>query len=480
MLRRLANNNTSKYCNTDLEELVPVSTQEDDKWEVSSPLKKLVNKKDMDFQDIVIKDKTGSIEIALWDRLVGTIEKGQTIAIKKCRVKLFREEKKLNTTFNTTTEVFVTEEELFEVSSDEEVNDDEAAHISLAVGTVEAVVEVDPYLACPIASCNNVKMVTVKGEDDIYRMNCKKCHGTFRASSCNKVLPKLPARRETAIISVVKDGEIFRKFIVRTDIVTLLKLESGDEEAMSRFLEERDYVDGQVTVSILRVESSQATDMPSMSTQASTSATSQASTSATSQASTSATSLASTSAKQIPSTSSTWSKDSEKFLLDLYDKYEKSKSFIKNKWVRISQEIAEKLSIQVTPEQCRIKIRSMKDRFERMKKKLKTSGESNIEIPTEFTVFESQHDVQPKYLLDSSKPKKAESSSEEEETSNPTPSKRKMKVSTSCPEPQAKEKKKKKTTDRFELLAEASERRHTEKMECFKSLIDVMKDIAKK
>ncbi|XP_063415865.1 uncharacterized protein LOC134697516 [Mytilus trossulus] len=133
--------------------------------------------------------------------------------------------------------------------------------------------------------------------------------------------------------------------------------------------------------------------MPSMSTQASTSATSQASTSATSQASTSATSLASTSAKQIPSTSSTWSKDSEKFLLDLYDKYEKSKSFIKNKWVRISQEIAEKLSIQVTPEQCRIKIRSMKDRFERMKKKLKTSGESNIEIPTEFTVFESQHDV---------------------------------------------------------------------------------------
>lgn len=44
----------------------------------------------------------------------------------------------------------------------------------------------------------------------------------------------------------------------------------------------------------------------------------------------------------------------------------------------------------------------------------------------------------------------------------------------------AKEKKKKKTTDRFELLAEASERRHTEKMECFKSLIDVMKDIAKK
>ncbi|XP_076099764.1 uncharacterized protein LOC143069162 isoform X1 [Mytilus galloprovincialis] len=250
------------------------------------------------------------------------------------------------------------------------------------------------------------------------------------------VLPKLPARRETAIISVVKDGEIFRKFIVRTDIVTLLKLESGDEEAMSRFLEERDYVDGQVTVSILRVESSQATDMPSMSTQASTSATSQASTSATSQASTSATSLASTSAKQIPSTSSTWSKDSEKFLLDLYDKYEKSKSFIKNKWVRISQEIAEKLSIQVTPEQCRIKIRSMKDRFERMKKKLKTSGESNIEIPTEFTVFESQHDVQPKYLLDSSKPKKAESSSEEEETSNPTPSKRKMKVSTSCPEPQ--------------------------------------------
>ncbi|VDI46811.1 Hypothetical predicted protein [Mytilus galloprovincialis] len=108
----------------------------------------------------------------------------------------------------------------------------------------------------------------------------------------------------------------------------------------------------------------------------------------------------------------------------------------------------------------------MKDRFERMKKKLKTSGESNIEIPTEFTVFESQHDlkvpVKRKKLVTQRLPRE------------------KMKVSTSCPEPQAKEKKKKKTTDRFELLAEASERRHTEKMECFKSLIDVMKDIAKK
>ncbi|VDI35759.1 Hypothetical predicted protein [Mytilus galloprovincialis] len=65
--------------------------------------------------------------------------------------------------------VVVTEDELFEVSSDEEVND-EAAHVSMAVGTVEAVSEVDPYLSCPIASCNNVKMVTVKGEADIYRI----------------------------------------------------------------------------------------------------------------------------------------------------------------------------------------------------------------------------------------------------------------------------------------------------------------------
>ncbi|VDH90097.1 Hypothetical predicted protein [Mytilus galloprovincialis] len=48
-------------------------------------------------------------------------------------------------------QVVVTEDELFEVSSDEEVND-EAAHVSMAVGTVEAVSEVDPYLSCPIAS----------------------------------------------------------------------------------------------------------------------------------------------------------------------------------------------------------------------------------------------------------------------------------------------------------------------------------------
>ncbi|VDI17107.1 Hypothetical predicted protein [Mytilus galloprovincialis] len=109
-----------------------------------------------------------------------------------------------------------------------------------------------------------------------------------------------------------------------------------------------------------------------------------------------------------------------------------------------------------------------------MKKKLKTSGESNIVTLKSQQNFEClKANMMYKKIV-------TESSSEEEETSNPTPSKRKMKVSTSCPEPQAKEKKKKKTTDRFELLAEASERRHTEKMECFKSLIDVMKDIAKK
>ncbi|VDI42282.1 Hypothetical predicted protein, partial [Mytilus galloprovincialis] len=50
-----------------------------------------------------------------------------------------------------------TEDELFEVFSDEEVND-KAAHVSMAVGTVEAVSEVDSYLSCPIASCNNIKM----------------------------------------------------------------------------------------------------------------------------------------------------------------------------------------------------------------------------------------------------------------------------------------------------------------------------------
>ncbi|VDI09450.1 Hypothetical predicted protein [Mytilus galloprovincialis] len=31
-------------------------------------------------------------------------------------------------------------------------------------------------------------MVTVKGEDDIYWMNCKKCHGTFTSRSCNKYI----------------------------------------------------------------------------------------------------------------------------------------------------------------------------------------------------------------------------------------------------------------------------------------------------
>ena len=72
--------------------------------------------------------------------------------------------------------------------SDDDVDDD-SSHESMTnmpSGTIEAVFDVDPYLSCPKAACNNTKLTTVQeNEDDVLKMLCKSCKGVFRASACN-------------------------------------------------------------------------------------------------------------------------------------------------------------------------------------------------------------------------------------------------------------------------------------------------------
>lgn len=87
----------------------------------------------------------------------------------------------------------VAESELQElpISSDDDDDDadrtDEAAPSHMPVGSVIAVFEVDPYLACPINSCSNKKLVTVL-QNQLYVMRCSKCNGTFRASTAKTYL----------------------------------------------------------------------------------------------------------------------------------------------------------------------------------------------------------------------------------------------------------------------------------------------------
>ncbi|XP_071139041.1 uncharacterized protein [Mytilus edulis] len=122
--------------------------------------------------------------------MVDTIQKGKVINISKCRVRLFNAEKKLSTTKASVLEV-VAESELQElpISSDDDDADrtDEVAPSHMPVGSVIAVFEVDPYLACPINSCSNKKLVTVL-QNQLYVMRCSKCNGTFRASTAKTYL----------------------------------------------------------------------------------------------------------------------------------------------------------------------------------------------------------------------------------------------------------------------------------------------------
>ena len=74
-------------------------------FQVFVPTNKNVGESQFPYQDIIIKDTSGKIKVAVWDTMVGTLDKGQLVTLSKCRVKLFQEEKKLSTTSSTTLEV---------------------------------------------------------------------------------------------------------------------------------------------------------------------------------------------------------------------------------------------------------------------------------------------------------------------------------------------------------------------------------------
>ena len=82
-------------------------------------------------------------------------------------------------------QTFTSIEDIFDVSGDE--SDDEALPVDSGMlnGVLQGVVECDVYLSCPKSACSNTKLVTVKCDDDIYRMSCKSCNNMFMGSACN-------------------------------------------------------------------------------------------------------------------------------------------------------------------------------------------------------------------------------------------------------------------------------------------------------
>ncbi|KAJ8309655.1 hypothetical protein KUTeg_012793 [Tegillarca granosa] len=147
---------------------------------------KTVNDKDVPFQELVLKDKSTKLTLAVWEEMVDSFEVGQKAKFSKCRVRLFNEEKKLSTTTSSASEVYTEEDDLDEVSSEDETMSDSPGSTQLPTGTLIAVFEVDPYLACPKVSCNNTKLETLKEPDiELYFMFCKRCNIRYKTNAAN-------------------------------------------------------------------------------------------------------------------------------------------------------------------------------------------------------------------------------------------------------------------------------------------------------
>lgn len=66
--------------------------------QLSPASKKRVEQNEVDFQEIMLKDTDSHATVAVWDSMVNTLQKGECVTIKKCRVRLFNEQKRLTTT----------------------------------------------------------------------------------------------------------------------------------------------------------------------------------------------------------------------------------------------------------------------------------------------------------------------------------------------------------------------------------------------
>lgn len=64
-------------------------------------------------------------------------------------------------------QLFTSEDPQLDVS-DDELNEDEPhqSMVDMPSATIEAIFDIDPYLSCPKARCNNTKLTTVQEDAD--------------------------------------------------------------------------------------------------------------------------------------------------------------------------------------------------------------------------------------------------------------------------------------------------------------------------
>ena len=100
---------------------------------------------------------------------------------------------------------------------------------------------------------------------------------------------------------------------------------------------------------------------------------------------------------------SKWGDQTEQLLKEMYANLEQSKHPIKSKWQVIAKKMKQLYGYNFTSEQCRCKIKCMKEKHERKKKKENQTGESPDEGSDHEDLFDKMPDVKPKICIDSLK-----------------------------------------------------------------------------
>lgn len=95
-----------------------------------------------------------------------------------------------------------------------------------------------------------------------------------------------------------------------------------------------------------------------------------------------------------------WPEKAEKCLLDFFGELDKAP--VKNKWLKVSEKMKD-IGYNYTSEQCRLKIKALKERHQRISKKRGKSGEGGVEDVLEDKMSEtfSTPDCKPVYISES-------------------------------------------------------------------------------
>ena len=96
--------------------------------------------------------------------------------------------------------------------------------------------------------------------------------------------------------------------------------------------------------------------------------------------------------------------ETEKLLLSSHQAMEKSKKIPRNKWQKVADYV-NSYKYNFTAEQCRLKIKSLKEKYARQKRKNRTSGDSPAtdcdEDENLMETFDSFPDMNPDCIYDS-------------------------------------------------------------------------------